>query len=35
MAGVFPDHLSEIHLMLASQSLNPSHELTLFIHDAL
>jgi len=34
MAGVFPDHFSEIHLTLAGQSLNPDHELTLFIHDA-
>ena len=35
MAGVFPDYFSEIHLMLAGQSLNPDHELTLFIYDAL
>ena len=36
MEGVFYDHIiSEIHLMLAGQSLNSDNELTLFIHDAL
>ena len=35
MAGVLSDHFSETHLMLAGQSLNPDHELTLFILDAL
>jgi len=35
MEGVFRDHFSEIHLMLACQSLNSDNELTLFIHDAL
>ena len=35
MEGMSPGHFSVIHLMLADQSLNPDHELTLFIHDAL
>ena len=35
MEGMSPGHFSVIHLMLAGQSLNFDHELTLFINDAL
>ena len=35
MEGVFRDHFSEIHLMLAGQPLHSDNELTLFIHDVL
>jgi len=35
MEGMSPGHFFATHLMLAGQSLNPDHELTLFIHDAV
>ena len=35
MEGMSPGHFFAIDLMLAGQSLNPDHELTLFIHDAV
>ena len=35
MEGMSPGRFSAIHLMSAGQPLNPNHELSLFIHDAL